>query len=156
MRRGDLGDDDQAGLVGERVGLAREAAPRIPRLRERAPYTVVAYVAVVATILVVALINEGPHRRLVVGGLLLVGLSLALLRGLWLAWLSLTVISVSSLVAVLVRWPAWWTVFLVVLVHLAMLALLLARPTRRYAGRGRPRLRARFRRERPGPFDGTR
>jgi hypothetical protein len=110
----------------------------MPGLRRRPPYTVLAYVAVVATIIVVSLVHEGAHERLVYGGLMLVLASFGLVRGVWLAWLFLTVVAAGDVALALLQWPAWWIE--VVLINGAMLALLLSRPTRRHARRGRPRL----------------
>ena len=110
------------------------------RLSRRPPYTVVACVAVVATVLVALLVAHGVDRTLLTGGLLLVVASFGLLQGVWFAWLLLTVVAAGDLVVALIRWPAWGPL----LVNATMLALLLSGPTRRYAGRGRPRLRRWF------------
>jgi hypothetical protein len=110
----------------------------MPSLRTRPPYTVLAYVAVVATILVVSLIRDGPHGRLVNGGLVFVLASFGLVRGIWLAWVFLALVAAGDVVIAFLQWPAWWMVS--VLINATMLALLLSRPTRRYAQRGRPRL----------------
>jgi hypothetical protein len=56
----------------------------------------------------------------------------------WLAWLFLTVVAVGDVMLALLQWPAWWIE--IVLINGTMLALLLSRPTRRHARRGRPRL----------------
>lgn len=109
-----------------------------PGLRTRPPYTVLALVVVVATILVASLVHEGAHERLVSGGPVLVLASLGLVRGVWLAWLFLTVVAAGDMALALLHWPAWWIE--VVLINGTMLALLLSLPTRRYARRGRPRL----------------
>jgi hypothetical protein len=111
------------------------------RLKSRPPYTVVAFVAVVATVLVALLIADASDRNLLIGGPLLVVASFGLLRGVWFTWLFLTALAAADLGYALFTWPAWWTV----LVNGTMLALLLSRPTRRYARRGRPRLRRRSR-----------
>lgn len=107
------------------------------RLSGRPPYTVVAFVAVIAAVLVALLIADASDRYLLSGGLLLVVASFGLLRGAWLAWLFLTAVAAGDLVYALFTWPAWGTV----LVNATLLALLLAGPTRRYARRGRPGLR---------------
>jgi hypothetical protein len=109
-------------------------------LRRRPPYTVVAYLAVVATVLLALLINDPADPGLFVGGPLLILASVGLLEGFWLAWLFLTLVSVGSLVGVPFMWPAWWTV----VINGLLLALLLARHTRRYARRGRPGVFARL------------
>jgi hypothetical protein len=110
----------------------------MPGLRRLPPYTVLAYVAVAATILVVSFVHDGAHERLVYGGLVLVLASFGLVRGVWLAWLFLTVVAAGDVALALLHWPAWWIA--VVLINGTMLALLLARPTRQHAWRGRPRL----------------
>lgn len=110
----------------------------MPVLRSRAPYSVLIYVAVVATILVVSLVREGAHGRLLGGGLVLVLASLGLYRGVWLAWLFLCVVAVGDMVHIVRHWPPWWIVG--VFLNATMLALLVSRPTREHARRGRPRL----------------
>jgi hypothetical protein len=109
-------------------------------LRRRPPYTVVAYLAVVAAVLLALLINDPADRGLFVGGPLLILASLGLLEGFWLAWLFLALVSVGSLVGAPFMWPAGWTV----VINGLLLALLLTRPTRSYARRGRPGLFARL------------
>jgi hypothetical protein len=110
------------------------------RLRRRPPYTIVGCVVVVATVLVALLVADGIDRTLLTGGLLLVVASFGLLQGIWFAWLFLTIVAAGDLVIALTRGPAWWPL----LVNATMLALLLSGPTRRYARRGRPRLRRWF------------
>jgi hypothetical protein len=110
----------------------------MPRLRTRLPSTVLAYAAVVATILVVALVHEGLHRRLLGGGLVLILASFGLARGIWLAWLFLAVLATGDIMVALLQWPASWLV--TVSINGTMLVLLLSRPTRRHARRGRPSL----------------
>lgn len=110
------------------------------RLSRRPPYTVVACVAVVATVLVALLVAHGVDRTLLAGGLVLVVASFGLLQGVWFAWLFLTAVAAGDVVVALIRWPAWWPL----LVNATMLALLLSGPTRRYARRGRPRPRRWF------------
>jgi hypothetical protein len=103
------------------------------------PDAVVAYAAIVVTILAVSLAREGAHERLVYGGLLLAFSTVGLWRSVWIAWLFLVfVVGVGGLAAALLRWPSSWAVA-GVLLHGTMLALLVSRPTRRYARRGRPR-----------------
>jgi hypothetical protein len=111
------------------------------RLRCRPPSTVVAYGVVVAGILAVALAIEGPNPDLLGGGSVLALATLGRWRALWVAWLFLVFVGAGSLVFLLVRWPSWWLAGAALVVHGTMLALLLARPTRLYARRGRPRLR---------------
>jgi membrane protein implicated in regulation of membrane protease activity len=98
-------------------------------------------VAAIAT----ASIHDGSDRRWITAGALLLAVSGGLWLRLWLAWFVLTAVAAGDLVVALVTWPAWW--WSAVLVNGAMLALLLARPTRRYARRGRPHLRGLFRRK---------
>jgi hypothetical protein len=125
-----------------RDALKRKTSPadrlEMPGMRTRPPYTVLAYVVVVATIIVVSVVHEGAHERLLYGGFLLVLASVGLVRGVWLAWLFLTVVAAGDVMLALFQWPAWWIE--VVLINGTMLVLLLSRPTRRYARRGRPRL----------------
>jgi hypothetical protein len=104
------------------------------RLHGRPPYTVVGFVGVVATVLVVLLIADASDPYLLTGGLVLVVASFGLLRGIWLAWLFLTAVAAGDLVYTLFTWGT-------VLINGTLLALLLASPTRRYTRRGRPRLR---------------
>jgi hypothetical protein len=97
----------------------------------RPPYTIVAFVAIVAAVLVAVVVAHGVDGWLLGGGLLLVAASLGLMRGIWLAWLFLTVVAAGDLLVALSRWPWWWPAA----VNVALLALLLAPPTRRYARR---------------------
>jgi hypothetical protein len=94
----------------------------------------------VVAALVALLVMGGLDGWLLGGGLVLLVALLGLVRGVWLAWLFLTVVAAGDLVAALFMWPAWGTV----LVNVPLLALLLLRPTRRYASRGRPRVRESF------------
>ena len=55
-----------------------------------------------------------------------------------------TALAAGDLVYAALTWPAWWTAA----ISGIMLALLLARPTRRYARRGRPRVGGWFHRGR--------
>lgn len=112
-------------------------------LRRRPPYTVVAYAAFVAIVFVVALILDGPHERLIAGGLLLLIATFGLVRGVWLAWLFLTALAAGDVIIGVFKWPAWLATWTIV-INGIMLALLLTRPTRRYARRGRPRVLARI------------
>jgi membrane protein implicated in regulation of membrane protease activity len=101
----------------------------------RPPYTIVAFVAIVAAVLVAVVVAHGVDGWLLGGGLVLLVASLGLMRGIWLAWLFLTVVAAGDLVVALSRWPWWWPAA----VNAALLALLLAPPTRRYAHRRRHR-----------------
>jgi hypothetical protein len=112
-------------------------------MRVRPPYTVIAYAAIVATIVVVSLVREGAHQGLVFGGLVWVLATLGLWRSSWIAWLFLVVVvSAGGLAVMLIRWPSSLYVASAVLLHGTLLALLLSRPTRRYTRRGRPRFLA--------------
>ena len=112
-------------------------------MRGRPPSTVIAYATLVATILVVSLVREGAHEGLVFGGSVWGLATLGLWRSSWVAWLLLViVISASNLLYVLLRWPSSLHVATAVILHGTLLALLLARPTRRYTRRGRPRFLA--------------
>jgi hypothetical protein len=107
-------------------------------LKTRPPYTVVAYAAFAVLIVVVSLVREGPHQRFVYGALVLLVASFGLVLGVWLSWLFLTAVAAVGVIGGLFR-PEWpWTSIIVV--NGVMLALLLARPSRRYARRGRPRV----------------
>jgi hypothetical protein len=97
----------------------------------RAPYTVWAFAAVVVAALAELVVVGRIDGWLIGGGLLLLVLSLALVQGVWFAWLLLTVVSAGDLLAVPFMWPAWG----MLLVNGAMLTLLLAPPTRRYVGK---------------------
>ena len=109
-------------------------------MRVRPPYTVIAYAALVATILVVSLVREGAHEDLVFGGAVWALATFGLWRSSWIAWLFVVVVvSVGDLAFILIRWPSSLHVAAAVLLHGTLLALLLARPTRRHMRRGRPR-----------------
>jgi hypothetical protein len=86
------------------------------------------------------LVSHGVDGYLVHGGGLLLFASFALVRGFWWAWLFLTFQVTASLASVPFRWTGWWPL----LSNAALVALLLARPTRRHATRGRLRLRGRL------------
>jgi hypothetical protein len=96
-------------------------------LKRRPPYTVIAFVAVVTTVLVSLLVAQRIDGYLLGGGFLLLLASYGLVRGIWFAWLFLTALTVADLVDAALAWPAWWTV----LVNATLLVLLLAPPTRR-------------------------
>ena len=98
-------------------------------LKRRPPYTVIAFAAVVTTVLVALLVAQRIDGYLLGGGFLLLLASYGLVRGIWFAWLFLTALTVADLVDAALVWPAWWTV----LVNATLLVLLLAPPTRRYA-----------------------
>jgi flagellar biosynthesis protein FliR len=110
----------------------------VPVLRTRAPYTVLAYLAVVAVILVVALADDGPDGRLLRGGLVLVFASVGLYHGFWLAWLFLALVAAGDMLHIALDLQPWWIIG--ILTNGTMLALLVSRPTRKHARRGRPRL----------------
>jgi len=110
----------------------------VGRMRVRPPYTVIAYATLVATILVSSLVREGAHEGLVFGGSVWALATLGLWRSGWISWLFLVfVVSAGGLAVVLVRWPSLLYVGVAVLLHGTLLALLLSRPTSRYARRGR-------------------
>jgi hypothetical protein len=112
-------------------------------LRRWPPYTVVAYAAFVAIIVVVALVREGPHERLIAGGLLLLIVTFGLVGGVWLSWLFLTALAAGDVLIGVFKWPDWPAMWIIV-INGIMLALLVTRPTRRYARRGRPRVLAKL------------
>jgi hypothetical protein len=122
-------------------GLAKSTPP--PSMRRVRPHTVIVFAAFVAVIFVVALVREGPHERLIAGGLLLLILTFGLVQGVWLSWLLLTAFAAGDVILGLSRWPVWTAQWIIV-INGIMLVLLLTRPTRRYARRGRPRVLARL------------
>jgi hypothetical protein len=97
-------------------------------LPKRPPLTVIAFVAVVVTVLIYLLLFGRIDGWLFGGGLLLLLASYGLVRGLWFAWLFLTVVAVGDLVIAAIRWPALGAAF----VNRTMLLLLVAPSTRRY------------------------
>ena len=107
--------------------------PKIRRLRSRPPYTILAFVAVVAATIAI-LVPRDPDPRALGGAVLLALLTLGLWQGIWLVWLVLTLVTIGDVILVLSR-ADWWGVVL----NATLLALLLAAPTRRHARRGRPR-----------------
>jgi len=112
-------------------------------MRVRPPYTVIAYAAIVATIVVVSLVREGAHHGLVFGGSVWALATFGLWRSRWIAWLFLVVvISAGDLAVMLIRWPSSLYLASAILLHGTLLALLLSRPTRLYTRRGRPRFLA--------------
>ncbi|MBD0348563.1 MAG: hypothetical protein ICV59_05370 [Thermoleophilia bacterium] len=102
-------------------------------LRRRPPLTVIAYVALTASIAVATLVYWGRDTRSSIGAVLLAVVLLGLLRGLLFAWVFLIVVEASFFLGVLTNRPAWW--WWVVPVKLALVALLLSRPTWRYVRR---------------------
>jgi hypothetical protein len=105
----------------------------------RPPITVIAVVAVIVGVLLAILLVGRPDSYLVGGGLLLLVASLGLVRGIWFAWLFLTVVAVGDLVNAALTWPAWGAL----VVNGTLLILLVAPSTRRHV---RP---PRFLRHRP-------
>jgi hypothetical protein len=99
----------------------------------RPPVTVIAFAAVVVTGLLSLLLFGRIDGWLFGGGALLLLASYGLVRGIWFAWLFLTVVAAGDLVIAAIRWPAWWTA----LVNGAMLLLLVAPSTLRYVRRPR-------------------
>ena len=112
-------------------------------LGARPPSTVVAFAAFAASVLLYSLVVEGPHGRLLGGGLVLLTVTYALVRGVWAAWVFLVVVAVSGMVAGF-NWPTWRGAAEIVAVNALMLVLLLAPPTRRFTRRGRPRFLAKL------------
>jgi hypothetical protein len=99
----------------------------------RPPITVIAFVAVVVTGLVSLLLFGLVDWWLFGGGALLLLASYGLVRGIWFAWLFLTVVAAGDLVIAAIRWPAWS----MALVNGTMLLLLIAPSTLRYVRRPR-------------------
>lgn len=102
-------------------------------LPQRPPVTVIAFVAVVVAVLVDLLLFGRIDGWLFGGGLLLLLGSYGLVRGIWFAWLFLTVVAAGDLVIAAIRWPAWEAA----LVNGTLLALLVFPSTRRYVRRPR-------------------
>jgi len=99
----------------------------------RPPITVIAFGAVVLTMLVYLLLFGRVDGWLFGGGLLLLFASYALVRGIWFAWLFLTIVAVGDLVIAAIEWPAWGTA----LVNGTLLALLVCPSTWRWVRRRR-------------------
>jgi hypothetical protein len=108
-------------------------------LNARPPYTVLAFASFVTLIFLVSLAREGPHERLIYGGLLLLAATFGLLQGAWVAWLFLAFVALGDVIVALYRWPDR-PVALTIAINGVMLVLLLAGSTRRYTRRGRPRV----------------
>jgi hypothetical protein len=106
--------------------------------RRSPPNTVVAFAAFVAGVFLFSLVAEGPHDRLLAGGIVLLIVTFGLVYGVWAAWLFLVVVAVSGIVLGL-DWPTWRGAAEIVAVNAIMLVLLLAPTTRRFTRRGRPR-----------------
>jgi membrane protein implicated in regulation of membrane protease activity len=98
-------------------------------------------------IVVVSLVREGAHARLIYGALALLIASFGLAAGVWLSWLFLTALAAGGVISGVFKWPESPATS-IILINGIMLALLLARPTRRYARRGRPWVLRWFRRRR--------
>src|SRR5215210_1177830 len=99
----------------------------------RPPITVIAFVAVVVTVLVYLLLFGRVDGWLFGGGLLLLFASYGLVRGIWFAWLFLTVVAVGDLVIAAIEWPAWGAA----LVNGTLLALLVCPSTWHWVRRRR-------------------
>jgi hypothetical protein len=108
-------------------------------LNVRPPYSVVAYATFLMALILVALVYEGPQGRWLGAAFLLLLVTFGLLQGLWAAWVFLIFVASGDIVVGVLRWPDWRAASIVA-VNGLMLILLLARSTRRYAGRGRPRM----------------
>jgi hypothetical protein len=103
----------------------------IPLFPKRPPVTVIAFFAVVVTVLVYLLLFGRVDGWLFGGGLLLLLASFGLMRGIWFAWLLLTVVAAGDLVMAAIRWPAWEAA----LVNGTLLALLVFPSTLRHVWR---------------------
>jgi hypothetical protein len=97
-------------------------------MRQRPPFTVVAYVALFVAILLVAVANDASEVSVVAAGVLWGAGLVGLYFGVRIAWIVLTVLQVGNLGAALLDGAPWWAVAILV----AQLALLLSPPTRRY------------------------
>ena len=96
------------------------------------PYTILAFVAIVATTIVV-LVPGDPDPRAVGGATVLVLLTAGLWYGIWPVWLLLFLITGGNTIRLLMR-PDWAGVLL----NGTLLILLVAPPTQRHVHRGRP------------------
>jgi hypothetical protein len=86
---------------------------------------------VVVTVLVYLLLFGRVDGWLFGGGLLLLLASFGLMRGIWFAWLLLTIVAAGDLVIAAIRWPAWGAA----LVNGTLLALLVFPSTLRHVRR---------------------
>ena len=97
-------------------------------MRRRPPFTVVAYMAVIAGIVVASFVDDGADARLLVGAVVLGAGLVGLYFRVRIAWILVTALQAGNLLSALVNEAAWW----IVAIHIAGLALLLSPPTRRY------------------------
>jgi hypothetical protein len=121
------------GSTFNRRGACIPDAMAIQLLPKRPPLTVIAFVAVVVSVLVDLLLFGRIDGWLLAGGSLLLLASYGLVRGIWFAWVFLTAVAVGDLVIAVLRWPA----LAMFLVNGTMLVLLVAPSTRRYVRRPR-------------------
>jgi hypothetical protein len=100
-------------------------------LPTRPPTTVLLVGAVIVAALLFLLVSGRVDGWLVGGGSLLLLASYGLLRGVWVAWLFLTVVAIGDVIIAAVRWPAWGAL----LINLTLLVLLLWPSTLRFIHR---------------------
>jgi hypothetical protein len=93
----------------------------------------------VVVIVLVSLVRDGPHGRWVGAALLFLLITYGVVQGLWPAWVFLLVIAVGDILVGVANWPDPGAPVAIAL-NAFMLAVLLARSTRRYVRRGRPRI----------------
>jgi len=122
------------------MSVPAESSPRGWWPRQDVPSTVAAFIAFVVAVLVVFLFIDGLEPRFLWGGSVLALATLGLARRFWVAWLFLVFVAAGDILIALARGPAWWSLIF----NGVMLGLLVAGSTRRYASRGRPRLRRRL------------
>jgi hypothetical protein len=108
-------------------------------MRRRPPWTVLAYVAVYAAVLVGAAVDSGAAAGLMVGGVLVGAGLIGLYLRVWIAWVLLSALGGGQLVVALLGAAPWWVVGILA----AQVALLVSAPTREYVRRGAPRERGR-------------
>jgi hypothetical protein len=103
-------------------------------MRRRPPVTVVAYIAVVAAILLAGFITDGADPRLLIACVVFGAGAVGLYFRIRIAWILVTAQQTSNVLVALVNEKAW-SIFAI---QVALLALLLASPTRRYFRRPPP------------------
>lgn len=100
-------------------------------MRRRPPATLVAYIGVLAVVLLTSFIADGADPRLIVGGLALAAGAAGLYLGSRVAWIIVTAVHAVNLLLAVATEAEWW----IVAIAIVPLALLLAPPTRRYVQR---------------------
>ena len=99
----------------------------------RPPLSVIVFATVVVAVLLGVLLFGEADAWLFGGGAVLLLATLGLMRGLWVAWLALLVVSIGDLLVTAASRPAWWAWSAAV--NLRLLLLLLAPDSRRHVRR---------------------